>query len=76
MINSIKRQTNLFIVRLWTEYLLRDPPAFRGEVEHVISKQKYYFINMEELNQFLLNCSVEYKLQSPHESKAKEKAEE
>jgi len=58
MDKSLERKTSLFIIRLWTEYLQRDPPAFRGEIEHVISKQKYYFINIEELNQFLLNCSL------------------
>jgi len=57
MEKSLERKTALFIVRLWTEYLQRDPPAFRGEIEHVISKQKYYFINTEELNQFLLKIT-------------------
>ena len=63
MEKSLERKTALFIIRLWTEYLQRDPPAFRGEIEHVLSKQKYYFINIEELNQFLLNCSVDYAYQ-------------
>ena len=63
MEKSLERKTALFIVRLWTEYLQRDPSAFRGEIEHVLSKQKYYFINIEELNQFLLNCSVDYAYQ-------------
>jgi hypothetical protein len=58
MTNSLERQTTLFIIRLWSEHLTRDPSSFRGEVEHVVSKQKYYFLNIEELNQFLLNCSL------------------
>ena len=68
MDKSLERKTALFIIRLWTEYLQRDPPAFRGEIEHVLSKQKYYFINIEELNQFLLNCSVDYAQQKADEN--------
>ena len=68
MEKSLERKTALFIVRLWTEYLQRDPPAFRGEIEHVLSKQKYYFINIEELNQFLLNCSVDSAFQKKFEN--------
>lgn len=68
MSKSLERQTTLFIIRLWSEHLTRDPPTFRGEIEHVLSKQKYYFLNIEELNQFLLNCSIDNANQKPDEN--------
>jgi len=49
MTKPLKRKTMTFVVRIWAEYLQRDPPVYRGELEHVESRQKSYFQSADEL---------------------------
>jgi len=41
--DHLSRRTETFIVRLWAEYLEQAPPAWRGEIEHVGSKDVMRF---------------------------------
>ncbi len=61
---SLERKTTLFLVRVWAEYLQRDEASLCGEIEHVQSKEKAYFCNIEELNLFLRNYSSDEKFQT------------
>jgi len=47
------RRTETFIVRLWAEYLEQAPPAWRGEIEHVGSKEVMHFGNVDEMLEFI-----------------------
>lgn len=61
MDSSLERKTTLFLVRVWAEYLQRETSSLCGEIEHVQSKEKGYFHNIEELNHFLQNYSTKEK---------------
>ncbi len=56
MSDPLQRITILFIVRVWAEYLSRDPPAFCGEIEHIASKQKQIFQNDADIHEFIRLC--------------------
>ncbi len=57
MPNPLKRETLIFIVRVWKEYLKSPTPKMRGEVEVVNSKEKQYFADLDELENLLKrNC--------------------
>jgi len=57
MPNPLKRETLIFIVRVWKEYLNSPKPQMRGEIEVVNSNEKQYFSDMEELENLLQqNC--------------------
>jgi hypothetical protein len=43
------RTEQLFLVRFWRE----QDAAWRGYVEHVASKQRVYFSELSDLNEFL-----------------------
>lgn len=43
------RNEQLFLVRFWREH----DAAWRGYVEHVASKQRVYFSELSDLNEFL-----------------------
>jgi hypothetical protein len=49
MSNPLNRRTEIFVIRLWAEYLGQNPPAWRGEIEHVKEKQVICFQNEEEM---------------------------
>lgn len=42
-----------FVLRVWGEFLTREPPQLRGEMENVESKQRIYFSKMEDIQQFI-----------------------
>jgi hypothetical protein len=44
-----RRRTEIFVVRLWAEYLEQSPPAWRGEIEHVGSKEVMHFRSLKEM---------------------------
>jgi len=53
----LQRETLIFIVRIWKEYLKSSQPQIRGEVEEVNSKEKQYFADLDELENLLKsNC--------------------
>jgi hypothetical protein len=43
-------------VRLWAEYLEQSPPAWRGEIEHVDSKEVMHFAGLREMNDRIRRC--------------------
>lgn len=59
MNSPLERKTNLFLVRVWAEYLQRDVPSLVGEIENVLSKEKCYFLNIQDLEFFLQSYVVE-----------------
>jgi len=49
-----QRTEHLFIVRVWFEHALPGGVAqWRGSVEHVATKQRFYFANFAALNDFM-----------------------
>lgn len=56
MSDSLSRCTETFIVRLWAEYLAQSPPAWRGEIEHVGSKEVIHFGDLEEVSEQIRHC--------------------
>jgi hypothetical protein len=50
------RRTEIFVVRLWVEYLQQTPLAWRGEMEHVGGREVMHFRNLEELNDWIRRC--------------------
>jgi len=48
-----QREEQLFVVRLWHEGSERRAADWRGYVEHVTSKQRMYFSDLADLNDFL-----------------------
>jgi hypothetical protein len=55
MSTPLHRCTEIFIVRLWAEYLDQSPPAWRGEIEHVKKKQVIRFQTKEEMVEKMQN---------------------
>lgn len=49
MTQPLKRRTITYILRIWVEYLDREPPELIGEIEVVASKQRSYFRGMQGL---------------------------
>ena len=52
--NSAHRTEHLFIVRVWFEHVAPGGATeWRGSVEHVATKQRFYFVNFAALNDFM-----------------------
>jgi len=49
----LPRRTVTFVVRVWAEYLEQTPPTWRGEIEHVGSKEVMHFGNVDEILEFI-----------------------
>jgi len=45
-------KSNTFIVRIWLEWS-KTAPDWRGQIEHVQSRQKCAFLNLEEMVTFI-----------------------
>lgn len=54
MNSPLNRKTNLFMLRIWAEYLERDPASLSGEIEHIPSHTKSYFASISDLETFLV----------------------
>lgn len=54
------RQTCIFIVRMWAEYLEQTPPAWRGEVENVETREVIRFRDLKELMTYIRQACLEY----------------
>jgi hypothetical protein len=48
-----------FVLRVWAEFLTREPPQLRGEIENVENKQRIYFSKMEDIQQFIEKSALE-----------------
>ena len=59
----LHRRTETFVVRVWTEYLEQMPPTWRGEIEHVGSKEVVHFGSLKEVSVWIHSC-VAKQLQS------------
>jgi len=51
--NALSRHTETFIVRLWSEYLAQTPPTWRGEIQHVGSREVMRFANLHEMEDWI-----------------------
>jgi hypothetical protein len=49
----LPRCTVVYIVRVWTEYLTRTPPSWRGEIERADTKEVKRFQALEEVTEYL-----------------------
>jgi hypothetical protein len=58
-VGQLSRCTEIFIVRVWAEYLEQVPPIWQGEIEHVSSKQAVYFGNINEMIDFIKHCTTD-----------------
>ncbi|MBN1815158.1 MAG: hypothetical protein JXA14_25220 [Anaerolineae bacterium] len=61
--SELVRHTETFIVRIWAEYLEQTPPIWRGEIEHVSSKQVIHFRNINGMIDFMKNCTTDKPIQ-------------
>lgn len=52
----VTRRTATFIVRIWTEYLDRPTPAWRGEIEDVQTKEVIRFRGLVEMEAYVERC--------------------
>jgi hypothetical protein len=50
---QLERQTNIFIVRVWREYLVCEAPVLRGEVEDLTHHERHPFSGIQELEQLV-----------------------
>lgn len=54
MERSAKSKGSAFVVRIWLEWS-ESGPCWRGQVEHVQSKQKHAFLRLEQMLAFMQN---------------------
>jgi len=59
MHTPLQRQTAIFIVRLWAEYLSEQPPVWRGVLEVVANGQKISFTNLDEMADLIQKQTIE-----------------
>ena len=69
---TVSRRTETFIVRLWAEYLEQTPPAWRGEIEHVGSKEVMHFGNLDEMSRWIQKRVETQRDASEQEAKRKQ----
>ena len=53
MSDLLQRQTVSFVVRVWAEYQVQDPPACYGEIVCLNSGEKHLFRRWEDIASFL-----------------------
>jgi hypothetical protein len=53
---SKERSEHLFLVRMWLEPGQVKPAKWRGAVEHVPSGQRFNFISLRDLTDFITLC--------------------
>lgn len=58
MVAPLHRQTVVFIVRVWAEYLDDQPPSWRGVVEGCEPGEIHPFISVEEMTQIIQQQSI------------------
>lgn len=68
--SEFPRHTETFIVRLWAEHLEQMPPVWRGEIEHVGSKEVMHFGSFDEMNAWI-RCRVTKRSKSHGKEKEK-----
>jgi hypothetical protein len=54
----LERQTNIFVVRIWREYLSTENPVLRGEVEDLARHTRQPFSGMQELEVLVRACCL------------------
>lgn len=56
----LENTTHSFIVRIWAEprEVANEQPAFRGMVQHVLSGERAYFQNFEEMIAFMSRSMI------------------
>ncbi|MAT44174.1 MAG: hypothetical protein CL609_17720 [Anaerolineaceae bacterium] len=59
MTKPLKIHSISFVLRVWAEFLTREPPQLRGEIENVENKQRIYFSKLEDIQQFIKKSAVE-----------------
>jgi hypothetical protein len=72
MNTPLDRQTLVFIVRIWAEYLKEQPPCWRGVVELVDQGETVPFNNVVEMAEVIKqNTILEFNIEDINEIKAK-----
>lgn len=51
---QLERQTDIFVVRIWREYLTDEYPVLRGEVEDLAKHERHPFADFQELERIVL----------------------
>ena len=67
--SQLSRCTEIFIVRIWAEYLEQVPPIWQGEIEHVKSRQVVHFKSINEMIGFMKRCATDKSIQKWHTRK-------
>jgi len=62
-VSQLSRCTEIFVVRIWAEYLEQVPPIWQGEIEHVRSRQVVRFKSVDEMIGFMERCATEKPIQ-------------
>jgi hypothetical protein len=75
-VKTFSRHTETFIVRLWAEYLEQTSPAWRGEIEHVGSKEVMHFGDLEEASEQIRRCVRKGHLLDEKETEVNDNKEE
>ena len=53
MHQSFRRQTVTFVVRVWAEYLEREPSIWRGEIVAPNGEHHAYFHSLDDITTFI-----------------------
>ncbi len=51
--SAVRRQTQVYILRLWAEHLKKKGSPLHGEIEHVGTRQVLRFANTERMLDFI-----------------------
>ena len=50
---AVPTKSHLFVVRIWPESSRSETHRWRGSVEHIPSRQRFYFSSLGDLNDFI-----------------------
>lgn len=67
---QLERQTNIFVVRIWREYLACEDPVLRGEVEDLDRHERHPFTGIHELELLVREGCLKDKLGQGLEGKS------
>jgi hypothetical protein len=56
---QLERQTDIFVLRIWREYLAGEQPELRGEVEDLARHTRQPFSGIQELEGLVRACCME-----------------
>jgi hypothetical protein len=52
----LNRKTQVFVLRIWQEYMQNDMNDLRGELENLATREKFVFSNIQDLEGIVWAC--------------------